>query len=202
MRQIWALFRNQKSTRKRSLLNSSMLVIQFSENETVMHELTLTYIFCNIKVEVTALSSYEDKEELFKEQVDWISIYSIFSPLITLLPNPAATFAWKLCLLSFSIHFLFHFKRQRRGPRPNWVLSFPFSQVKQLRQRFFHSIDPCGLAADRRGVVPASGFCLSALQIWKVIRDSRVPLLFFCLETRAYVMFICCEGAVGAGSPP
>jgi hypothetical protein len=119
MRQIWALFRNQKSTRKRSLLNSSMLVIQFSENETVMHELTLTYIFCNIKVEVTALSSYEDKEELFKEQVDWISIYSIFSPLITLLPNPEATFAWKLCLLSFSIHFLFHFKRQRRGPRPN-----------------------------------------------------------------------------------
>jgi hypothetical protein len=47
-----------------------------------MHELTLTYIFCNIKVEATFLSSYEDKEELFKEQVDWISIYSIFSLFI------------------------------------------------------------------------------------------------------------------------
>jgi hypothetical protein len=36
----------------------------------------------NIKVEVNALSSYEDKDELFKEQVDWISIYSIFSLFI------------------------------------------------------------------------------------------------------------------------
>ncbi|KAK3120242.1 hypothetical protein QOZ80_9AG0684220 [Eleusine coracana subsp. coracana] len=64
-------------------------------------------------VEVTALSSYENKEELFKEQVG------------------------------------------------------------QLRQRFCHSIAPGGLAADRRGVVPASGFCLSALQIWKVIRENK-----------------------------
>jgi len=65
-------------------------------------------------VEVTALSSYEEKEELFKEQVG------------------------------------------------------------QLRQRFYHSIEPGGLAADRRGVVPASGFCLSAaLQIWKVIRENK-----------------------------
>ncbi|XP_062182418.1 protein ROOT HAIR DEFECTIVE 3 homolog 2-like isoform X2 [Phragmites australis] len=64
-------------------------------------------------VEVTALSSYEEKEELFKEQVG------------------------------------------------------------QLRQRFYHSIAPGGLAADRRGVVPASGFCLSALQIWKVIRENK-----------------------------
>ncbi|KAK3118900.1 hypothetical protein QOZ80_9BG0710330 [Eleusine coracana subsp. coracana] len=64
-------------------------------------------------VEVTALSSYENKEELFKEQVG------------------------------------------------------------QLRQRFCHSIAPGGLAADRRGVVPASGFCMSALQIWKVIRENK-----------------------------
>ncbi|KAF0895018.1 hypothetical protein E2562_005005 [Oryza meyeriana var. granulata] len=64
-------------------------------------------------VEVTALSSYKEKEELFKEQVG------------------------------------------------------------QLRQRFIHSIAPGGLAADRRGVIPASGFCLSALQIWKVIRENK-----------------------------
>lgn len=46
-------------------------------------------------------------------------------------------------------------------------------QVGQLRQRFIHSIAPGGLAADRRGVIPASGFCLSALQIWKVIRENK-----------------------------
>ncbi|KAJ4980824.1 hypothetical protein NE237_031661 [Protea cynaroides] len=64
-------------------------------------------------VEVTALSSYEEKEEQFKEQ------------------------------------------------------------VAQLRQRFFHSIAPGGLAGDRRGVVPASGFAFSAQQIWKVIRENK-----------------------------
>ncbi|XP_043702768.1 protein ROOT HAIR DEFECTIVE 3 homolog 2-like [Telopea speciosissima] len=64
-------------------------------------------------VEVTALSSFEEKEEQFKEQ------------------------------------------------------------VAQLRQRFFHSIAPGGLAGDRRGVVPASGFAFSAQQIWKVIRENK-----------------------------
>lgn len=64
-------------------------------------------------VEATALSSYEEKEELFMEQVG------------------------------------------------------------QLRQRFYHSIAPGGLAADRRGVIPASGFSLSALQIWEVIRENK-----------------------------
>ncbi|XP_042490414.1 protein ROOT HAIR DEFECTIVE 3 homolog 2-like [Macadamia integrifolia] len=64
-------------------------------------------------VEVTALASYEEKEEQFKEQ------------------------------------------------------------VAQLRQRFFHSIAPGGLAGDRRGVVPASGFSFSAQQIWKVIRENK-----------------------------
>ncbi|RWW12500.1 hypothetical protein GW17_00023829 [Ensete ventricosum] len=64
-------------------------------------------------VEVTALPSYEEKEELFKEQ------------------------------------------------------------VAQLRQRFFHSIAPGGLAGDRRGVVPASGFSISIQQIWKVIRENK-----------------------------
>ncbi|KAF3959591.1 hypothetical protein CMV_015604 [Castanea mollissima] len=64
-------------------------------------------------VEITALSSYEEKEENFKEE------------------------------------------------------------VAQLRQRFFHSISPGGLAGDRRGVVPASGFSFSAQQIWKVIKENK-----------------------------
>ncbi|WVY93458.1 hypothetical protein V8G54_032546, partial [Vigna mungo] len=64
-------------------------------------------------VEVTALSSYEDKEDKFNEE------------------------------------------------------------VALLRQRFFHSIAPGGLAGDRRGVVPASAFSISAQQIWKVIRENR-----------------------------
>lgn len=61
--------------------------------------------------------------------------------------------------------------------RPSSVLChfflFTFLKVGQLRQRFHHSIAPGGLAADRRGVVPASGFCLSAVQIWKVIRQNK-----------------------------
>ncbi|XP_031388919.1 protein ROOT HAIR DEFECTIVE 3-like isoform X2 [Punica granatum] len=64
-------------------------------------------------VEVVALSSYEEKEEQFKEQ------------------------------------------------------------VASLRERFFHSIAPGGLAGDRRGVVPASGFSFSAQQIWKVIKENK-----------------------------
>ncbi|KAF5931933.1 hypothetical protein HYC85_028104 [Camellia sinensis] len=64
-------------------------------------------------VEVVALSSYEEKEEQFKEQ------------------------------------------------------------VISLRQRFYQSIAPGGLAGDRRGVVPASGFSFSAQQIWKVIKENK-----------------------------
>ncbi|XP_057978446.1 protein ROOT HAIR DEFECTIVE 3 isoform X2 [Malania oleifera] len=64
-------------------------------------------------VEVVALSSYEEKEEQFKEQ------------------------------------------------------------VASLRQRFFHSIAPGGLAGDRRAVVPASGFSFSAQQIWKIIKENK-----------------------------
>ncbi|MBA0552018.1 hypothetical protein Golob_022861, partial [Gossypium lobatum] len=64
-------------------------------------------------VEVVALSSYEEKEEQFKEQ------------------------------------------------------------VANLRQQFFYSIAPGGLAGDRRGVVPASGFSFSAQQIWKVIKENK-----------------------------
>ncbi|CAD5183253.1 unnamed protein product [Musa acuminata subsp. malaccensis] len=46
-------------------------------------------------------------------------------------------------------------------------------QVASLRQRFYHSIAPGGLAGDRRGVIPASGFSFSAQQIWKVIKDNK-----------------------------
>ncbi|CAL0301044.1 unnamed protein product [Lupinus luteus] len=46
-------------------------------------------------------------------------------------------------------------------------------EVAQLRQRFFHSIMPGGLAGDRRGVVPASAFSISAQRIWKVIRENK-----------------------------
>uniref|UniRef100_A0A6N2N2C5 GB1/RHD3-type G domain-containing protein n=1 Tax=Salix viminalis TaxID=40686 RepID=A0A6N2N2C5_SALVM len=46
-------------------------------------------------------------------------------------------------------------------------------QVASLRQRFFHSITPGGLAGDRRGVVPASGFSFSAQEIWKVIKENK-----------------------------
>ncbi|KAK7389625.1 hypothetical protein VNO78_24819 [Psophocarpus tetragonolobus] len=64
-------------------------------------------------VEVVALSSYEEKEEQFKEQ------------------------------------------------------------VANLRQRFHQSIAPGGLAGDRRGVVPASGFAFSSEHIWKVIKENK-----------------------------
>lgn len=46
-------------------------------------------------------------------------------------------------------------------------------QVADLRKRFFHSINPGGLAGDRRGVVPGSGFSFSAQQIWKVIKENK-----------------------------
>ncbi|EXB75127.1 Protein ROOT HAIR DEFECTIVE 3-2-like protein [Morus notabilis] len=46
-------------------------------------------------------------------------------------------------------------------------------EVAQLRQRFFHSISPGGLAGDRQGVVPASGFSFSARQMWKIIKENK-----------------------------
>ncbi|KAK1281796.1 Protein ROOT HAIR DEFECTIVE 3 [Acorus calamus] len=46
-------------------------------------------------------------------------------------------------------------------------------QVASLRQRFYHSIAPGGLAGDRRGAVPASAFSYSAQQIWTVIKENR-----------------------------
>ncbi|XP_060205885.1 protein ROOT HAIR DEFECTIVE 3-like [Lycium barbarum] len=46
-------------------------------------------------------------------------------------------------------------------------------QVASLRQRFFHSIAPGGLAGDRRAVVPASGFSFSSQEIWRVIKENK-----------------------------
>ena len=57
-------------------------------------------------------------------------------------------------------------------------------QVSQLRQWFFNSIYPGGLAGDRLGVVPASGFSFSAQQIWKVIKENED------LDVPAYKVYI------------
>lgn len=46
-------------------------------------------------------------------------------------------------------------------------------EVAQLRQRFFRSISPGGIAGDRRGVIPASGFSFSVQQIWKIIKENK-----------------------------
>jgi protein SEY1 len=46
-------------------------------------------------------------------------------------------------------------------------------KVSELRDRFQHSIAPGGLAGDRRGVVPASGFSFSSKQFWKVIKENK-----------------------------
>ncbi|KAF9671835.1 hypothetical protein SADUNF_Sadunf12G0090300 [Salix dunnii] len=46
-------------------------------------------------------------------------------------------------------------------------------KVDRLRQRFFNSISPGGLAGDRKDVQPASGFALRAEQIWKTIKENK-----------------------------
>ncbi|KAF8011591.1 hypothetical protein BT93_J2009 [Corymbia citriodora subsp. variegata] len=46
-------------------------------------------------------------------------------------------------------------------------------EVASLRQQFFHSTAPGGLAGDRRGVVLASRFSSSAQQMWKVIKENE-----------------------------
>ncbi|KAM2173165.1 hypothetical protein ACFX1R_038033 [Malus domestica] len=63
----------------------------------------------------------------------------------------------------------------RATPRPSCVGRLRWTHHKRERKRdgIFHSISPGGLAGDRRGVVPASGFSFSALQIWKVIKENK-----------------------------
>ncbi|VVB00243.1 unnamed protein product [Arabis nemorensis] len=93
------------------LLREDILKIWDSVPKPQAHKETLLSEFFN--VEVVALSSYEEKEEQFKEQ------------------------------------------------------------VASLRQRFFYSVAPGGLAGDRRGVVPANAFAFSAGQMWQVIKDNK-----------------------------
>ncbi|KAJ6748244.1 PROTEIN SEY1 [Salix purpurea] len=47
------------------------------------------------------------------------------------------------------------------------------AKVDRLRQRFFRSISPGGLAGDRKDVQPASGLTLRAEQIWKTIKENK-----------------------------
>ncbi|XP_020100915.1 protein ROOT HAIR DEFECTIVE 3-like isoform X1 [Ananas comosus] len=93
------------------VLREDIQKIWSSISKPEAHKETALSEFFN--VEVTALPSYEEKEEQFKEQ------------------------------------------------------------VAQLRQRFFNSIAPGGLAGDRRGVIPGSAFSFSAQQIWAVIRENK-----------------------------
>ncbi|KAL2650121.1 hypothetical protein R1flu_018249 [Riccia fluitans] len=46
-------------------------------------------------------------------------------------------------------------------------------QVSELRDRFNNSIQPGGLAGDRRGVVPGSAFRISISDIWKIIKENK-----------------------------
>ncbi|BBM98569.1 protein SEY1 [Marchantia polymorpha subsp. ruderalis] len=46
-------------------------------------------------------------------------------------------------------------------------------QVGELRDRFNNSIQPGGLAGDRRGVVPGSGFRISISDMWKIIKENK-----------------------------
>ncbi|CAN1827191.1 Protein ROOT HAIR DEFECTIVE 3 [Linum perenne] len=46
-------------------------------------------------------------------------------------------------------------------------------KVTNLRKRFYQSIAPGGLAGDRRGAVPASGFSFSSQAIWRVIKENK-----------------------------
>ncbi|KAL9861991.1 Protein ROOT HAIR DEFECTIVE 3 1 [Arabidopsis thaliana] len=93
------------------VLREDIQKIWDSVPKPIAHKETPLSDFFN--VEVVALSSYEEKEEQFKEQ------------------------------------------------------------IASLRQRFMHSIAPGGLAGDRRGVIPASGFAFSADQIWRVIKENK-----------------------------
>ncbi|KAL8107577.1 hypothetical protein AgCh_024115 [Apium graveolens] len=93
------------------LLRDDVQKIWDTVSKPVVHKNTPLSEFFN--VEVTALSSYEEKEEQFREQ------------------------------------------------------------VADLKQRFFQSVSPGGLAGDRRGVIPASGFSFSAQKIWEVIKQNK-----------------------------
>ncbi|KAI0494105.1 hypothetical protein KFK09_024236 [Dendrobium nobile] len=65
-------------------------------------------------------------------------------------------------------------------------------EVAKLRKRFFHSIAPGGLAGDRRGVIPTSGFSFNAQQIWNVIKENNdIDLLAH--KMRAMIATVRCD---------
>ena len=72
-------------------------------------------------------------------------------------------FPWSIIKTLMWIRFYFNYR----------LTSCYWMKVASLRQRFNHSIAPGGLAGDRRGVVPASGFSFSAQQMWKVIKENK-----------------------------
>jgi hypothetical protein len=97
----------------------------------------------HLKVEVTALSSYEHQEDTFKEEVPFLTI-----PIDSKHGSPD----WQLFGYKYSCFCI---------------------QVAKLRQRFYNSVAPGGLAGDRRGAVSATGFSISAQEIWKAIRQNK-----------------------------
>lgn len=69
-------------------------------------------------------------------------------------------------------------------------------QVAELRQHFFNSISPGGLAGDRQGVVPAAGFSFSAEQMWKIIKENKdldLPAHKVCLLHQLKRVLLSCE---------
>jgi hypothetical protein len=72
---------------------------------------------------------------------------------------------------------IFNYKNFEHG-YPYWRLfGYKYScfciQVAKLRQRFYNSVAPGGLAGDRSGAVSATGFSISAQEIWKAIRQNK-----------------------------
>ncbi|KAL0908035.1 hypothetical protein M5K25_022500 [Dendrobium thyrsiflorum] len=122
------------------ILREDIQKIWDSVQKPLEHKNTPLSEFFN--VEVVALSSFEEKEEQFKEQ----SVVQLVSIQVASLRTHISC---------------------------NSVFALGNVQVANLRQRFFHSIAPGGLAGDRRGVIPASGFSFSAQQIWKVIKENK-----------------------------
>ncbi|KAF9668157.1 hypothetical protein SADUNF_Sadunf15G0099700 [Salix dunnii] len=97
-------------------------------------------------VEITALSSYEFEEDIFKNQA---------ALSLTITANQLKT-----CVLL----------------RPGGQVQFRVTsllQVAHLKQRFFNTNSPRGLADDRLEVETASRFSARAEKIWKTIKDNK-----------------------------
>ncbi|KAL0908032.1 hypothetical protein M5K25_022497 [Dendrobium thyrsiflorum] len=123
------------------------------------------------KVEVVALSSFGEKEEQFKEQrvfivdVERALVVDVERALVVDVEKALDKYEMSSCCKSKAKVF------------------------------FFISIDPGGLAGDRRGIIPASGFSFTAQQIWRDIKENKnfdLPsckfdnkLMLDCYDTKA-----------------